>query len=94
MFVVLLSYVKPLEEVDALLSAHARYLDEQYEAGVFVASGRKIPRTGGVILDGGIEQDALLRILEKDPFKVAGVGDYEVVEFQPSRMQPGFEGFA
>ena len=50
MFVVILTYVKPLAEIDRQMRAHMKFLDEQYAAKVFVASGRQVPRTGGVIL--------------------------------------------
>ena len=49
-FVLLLTYVKPLSEVDALMREHVAWLDEQYDAGRFRMSGRQVPRTGGVIL--------------------------------------------
>lgn len=50
MFVLELSYTAPLEAVDALLPDHVAWLDGLYEQGVFLASGRKEPREGGVIL--------------------------------------------
>ena len=50
MFVVLLNYEKPLEEIDDLMSDHMAYLRRCYASGVFLASGRREPRTGGVIL--------------------------------------------
>jgi hypothetical protein len=50
MFVVLLTYEKDLAEVDRLMREHMRFVQEQYDAGVFVVSGRRVPRTGGVIL--------------------------------------------
>jgi uncharacterized protein YciI len=56
-FVLLLSYVKPLEEVDALMREHVAWLRRHYDAGRFVASGRRIPRTGGVILARGDDRE-------------------------------------
>ena len=50
MFVVTLTYVKPLAETDALIPAHIAWLERQYAAGHFLASGRRVPRVGGVIL--------------------------------------------
>jgi hypothetical protein len=49
MFMILLTYVKPLDEVDRLLDDHNAYLERNYERGRFVASGRRVPRTRGVI---------------------------------------------
>lgn len=50
MFVLELSYTAPLEAVDAVLPDHVAWLDELYERGVVLASGRKEPRDGGVIV--------------------------------------------
>ncbi|MBF1288713.1 MAG: GTP cyclohydrolase, partial [Neisseria sp.] len=50
MFIVSLEYIKDLAVVETYLSEHIAYLERYYQAGVFVMSGRKQPRTGGVIL--------------------------------------------
>lgn len=93
MFIALLKYVRPLEEVDVLIPEHMRFLEEQYASGLFVVSGRKEPRTGGVILISGHDRQRVLAALELDPFKIAGVAEYELIEFSPTRMRPGFEPF-
>jgi uncharacterized protein YciI len=93
MFIAILTYVRPLAEVDALIPAHMAFLDRHYASGLFVASGRLVPRTGGVILIAGSARDAVLAVLEEDPFKQEGVATYAVHEFSPGRMQPGFEKF-
>lgn len=36
MFVVRLSYERPLGDVDALLPAHRQYLEAMYRAGIFL----------------------------------------------------------
>ncbi len=46
MFVVMIRYVRPLDEIDGLMREHVRFLEECYRAGVFLASGRQVPRTG------------------------------------------------
>ena len=50
MFIVSLNYLSSLDQVDSLLEEHIEFLKMQYEKKIFIASGRKIPRTGGVIL--------------------------------------------
>ena len=88
MFVALVHYVKPLAEVDAVLAEHVRFLDEQYAAGVFLASGRRVPRTGGVILARAESREQLAEILARDPFVLAGVAEYEIVEFLATKTAP------
>lgn len=92
MYVVDLTYVVPLEEIDALIPAHIAWLDQQYAAGHFLASGRKVPRTGGVILAAGMERAALDAILATDPFQEHRVARVTVTEFQATKSAAGLEG--
>lgn len=93
MFIANLTYIRPLDEVDALIPAHIEFLDRHYASGDFVASGRKVPRTGGIILIAGSDRDKVNAILDQDPFKREGVATYDVLEFVPTKMQPGLEHF-
>lgn len=93
MIIAVLTYLRPLDEVDALIAEHVRYLDEHYASGLFVASGRRVPRTGGVILIAGHDREQAAAVLEQDPFHRAGVASYELIEFAPVKMRAGFEAF-
>nr|WP_297161727.1 YciI family protein [uncultured Dysgonomonas sp.] len=84
MFIVILTYKVPLEEIEAHLENHIIYLKEQYKAGNFLASGRKVPRSGGVILAKTAEKSELELILTQDPFNQNNLADYEIIEFIPS----------
>lgn len=91
MFIVSLTYKCDLNEVDKHLEAHVAYLKQEYANGNFVASGRKIPRTGGIILSCVKNKDELAMILAGDPFNRAGIADYDITEFDPSMVAEGFE---
>jgi uncharacterized protein YciI len=91
MFVLLLTYTRPLEDVDALMRDHMAWLREHYAAGRFVVSGRRVPRTGGVILARGDDRDEIEAIAAADPFVRGGVATCEVVEFRASQTAPGFD---
>jgi uncharacterized protein YciI len=86
MFIVLLQYIKPIEEIDRLIPEHRRFLERHYANGTFLLSGRQEPRTGGVILAKTDTKAALQHILEEDPFFTAGVATYQVVEFMPTMV--------
>jgi len=92
MFVLLLSYTRPLAEVDAVMRDHVRWLDEHYDAGRFVVSGRQIPRTGGVIVARGDDREEIERIAASDPFVREGVATCEIVQFRASQTAAGLEG--
>jgi uncharacterized protein YciI len=82
-----------LEEIEALLSAHVQFLDEQYEQKKFIFSGRRNPRIGGVICADVRTEDELNTILKKDPFYQQKVADYEIIEFTPTKYDPRFSVF-
>ncbi|MER5736379.1 YciI family protein [Streptomyces sp. NPDC002262] len=93
MFVMELTYTAPVERADALMDAHIAWLDEQYAAGVFLASGRKNPRDGGVILAAGVDRAAIERIAAADPFSSEGVCAYRITEFYASKTVEGLAGY-
>jgi len=84
MFIIILTYKASLTLVDKYLGNHVEFLKEQYKLGHFIASGRRIPRTGGVILSNIGDKEILNDIIDKDPFKLNNVADYEIIEFVPS----------
>lgn len=84
MFVIALTYDKPTEEIDALLAAHRAFLREQYDNGVFLMSGRMVPRTGGIIIAMADSRADIEAILELDPFLQAGAASYQITEFVPT----------
>ncbi len=84
MFIAILTYKKPLEEVDRFLQAHRDYLAEHYAAGDFIASGPQTPRVGGVILIKAESRAVVDSIIEQDPFNINGIADYRIVEFTPT----------
>jgi uncharacterized protein YciI len=89
MYVVSLSYTASLDRVDDALEAHRAFLTRQFDAGVFIMAGPKVPRDGGVIIAAGIERSRLDEILASDPFAQQKVARYDVTEFKATRMAPG-----
>lgn len=93
MFVIIINYLKSIEHVDALIPEHREFLDRGYQEGVFLCSGARIPRFGGVILAREKNREVLLQRLHQDPFYIQGVAEYQVIEFTPSKFAAGFENF-
>ncbi|MFE0582843.1 YciI family protein [Streptomyces sp. NPDC058874] len=85
MFVMELTYTAPVETVEEQMDAHIAWLDGYYAAGVFLASGRKVPRDGGVILAAGVSRAEIEKIAAGDPFAVAGVCSYRITEFMATK---------
>lgn len=94
MFVVLLTYKRPLAEIDATMKAHVAFLEEEYRAGRFIASGRQVPRQGGVILAVAASREELEGSMQRDPFVRDGLASFEIVEFRTSLHHPALSRFA
>lgn len=90
MYVVSLSYRVPQDIVDYHNDAHIAWLQKAFDDGVFIAAGRKVPRTGGLLLSRA-DRATLDASLAQDPFYSNGVADFDVVEFHAGRVAPGFE---
>ena len=90
MYVVSLTYRVPQEIVDFHNDAHIEWLQKAFDDGVFIAAGRKVPRTGGLLLSQA-DRDVLDASLARDPFYTNGVADFEVLEFHAGRVAPGYE---
>lgn len=88
MFIIALTYHKSLEEVDKHLSAHVAFLKAHYEKGIFLASGRKNPRNGGIILALAPSEAEIEAVIALDPFYIHDVATYEITEFTPSMTSP------
>lgn len=88
MYVVYLTYFRPVEEVEALLEPHIQWLDRYFDADVFIAAGRKDPRTGGMVLVKDIDRALLDTILAEDPF--VAVANYDVTKINVTRAAEAF----
>jgi uncharacterized protein YciI len=94
MFLVLLTYDRPLVEIDRKMRAHVAFLEECYRAGLFLASGRQVPRSGGVILAVAASRGDLESVMRRDPLIREGLARFEIVEFRTSLHHPALARFA
>ncbi|MDP5226771.1 MULTISPECIES: YciI family protein [Arthrobacter] len=90
MIVVSLSYKVPLDVVEFHSPAHMEWVNDGYAKGLFVASGRKSPRTGGILLSTATLEEVQAAV-ERDPFNVNGVAAFDIEEFVPTRVAEGYE---
>jgi uncharacterized protein YciI len=83
----ILRYRRPLDEVLTLIEPHRAYLRTLKDAGVLIASGPFVPRTGAALLlrvPDDAPQSALDRIRDDDPFTREGMVQYEVWPWAPA----------
>ncbi|MBS1605404.1 MAG: hypothetical protein JST42_22260 [Bacteroidetes bacterium] len=93
MFVVSLRYLVPLAKIDAMMEKHVAFLDKHFAAGDFLVSGRKVPRTGGIIIARGKDRAAVERIMKQDPFRKGKLASVDIVEFVASKMGKKLKGW-
>jgi uncharacterized protein YciI len=88
MFIINLSYIVPLEILDAHMTDHVKFLRKYYKQNVFVASGRKVPRTGGIILALANSRQEIEDIISEDPFYTHKLAEFTITEFLTSQYHP------
>lgn len=93
MFILMLKYVQPIEEVEKELNSHAIYLEKYYSLQKFICSGRRNPRTGGVILCNAEDISEVKEIIKEDPFYEKKIAEYEIIEFMPTKYADKFKYF-
>lgn len=93
MFIVSLSYKKDINEVEKFIELHREFLIKQYADKKIIFSGRKNPRTGGVILFRNVNKEALTNLLKQDPFYQNEIADYDITEVIPTNYDEDFACF-
>ena len=88
MFLIDISYTRPIEEIEARTVEHRAWLDVQIAAGHLILAGPKVPRTGGVLIGRGGTKDEMIALLAQDPFQLAGLVKVEITEFVGGRFHP------
>jgi uncharacterized protein YciI len=88
MYIVMIAYVAPREEIDYLLPDHIEWLTKHYDAGYFLCSGRRPTHTGRVIITRPMPRARLEALLATDPLDMARMVRHEVVEFEATRTAP------
>ena len=93
MFLIHVHYKKSLDEVDKHIADHSDFLDRQYANKKFILSGRRNPRTGGIIMAYNCDRNELEKIVAQDPFYVHQIAEYEIIEFTPTKYDEALKAF-
>ncbi|MDE1918156.1 MAG: hypothetical protein KGJ57_09060 [Sphingomonadales bacterium] len=90
MFICVLTYTAPAEDVAALRPAHLAFLKEQHAAGHFIGWGRQASGQGGVIFAKGTDRAVVEAVEAGDPYLTGGVASVEVIEMNVAFLSPDF----
>lgn len=88
---VLLTYVKPLAEIDRLRPAHVEWIERAMAEGVMLLAGRRTPPSGGVLLFRGTPE-MVAPVANTDPFVTEGAATIELVSFTASFAADAMDG--
>jgi uncharacterized protein YciI len=90
LYLLLLTYTRPLDEVNAHVEEHRAFLRRNYAAGHFIVSGPRVPPGGGVILARAASEEAARALTSDDPFSQLGLATYEIIAFDALWSAPAF----
>ncbi|MXV45033.1 GTP cyclohydrolase [Saccharibacter sp. 17.LH.SD] len=93
MFIAIVSYLAPRDQVAAQREAHRSFLDTLFRRDLLLASGPKKSGDGGVlVVRDGIQEKELNELLARDPFVTSGVARYDLVEFDAVKQASILKG--
>jgi len=93
MYLAILHYKVPREEIERHRPDHVAFLKKGYERGDFIVSGKMFNERGGIILSTLTRRGDFEQLLKEDPFKIHDLATYEIIGFDPSRFHPDFAPF-
>lgn len=83
MFLVDMNFIDIDKITAELTNQHKAYLEQEYQSNKLLFGGRKVPRTGGVLISQHATVHELRQVLDADPFIQSGAVSYSITEFIP-----------
>ncbi len=93
MFIIDIEYTASLDKIAEVVAEHRAWLDIYYQQGVFLFSGPRNPKTGGVVIAKANSKAELEQLMQQDPFAIHGVAKHQVSEFQAIKAHPELQQF-
>lgn len=87
-FIVAINYSAAFTEIEPIVPSHRQHIQAAVDAGIILLSGPRVPRTGGMVIARAESESVIQNMIDQDPYKIAGVAEYQVIEFTPGRHQP------
>ncbi|MBB2713433.1 YciI family protein (plasmid) [Rhizobium sophoriradicis] len=91
LYVVTLTYIRPMDDIKAHLDTHREWLAEHLKAGTIIAAGPMEPAVGGIVLAHCATREELDAMLKNDSFHRQNLVEYDIRCFKPAL---GAEAFA
>lgn len=91
MYLVDMSFTDMAKITPELTDKHKRYIEQEYKANKLMFGGRKVPRTGGILISQHASEQELKQVLNSDPFVKSGAVTYSITEFIPVMASKAYE---
>ena len=86
LYIISLKYNVSLARVEEVFSAHIAYTERLHAEGKVIISGRREPRTGGVLVAANCTSEEIKEIVANDPYHINNIADFEIIDFIPTRL--------
>ena len=93
MFCILVTYTKPIREIEQILAEHRAYLPNGSDAWVFLLSSPQNPKVGGCIIGRFADKESAEAFTQSDPYYLNNAATYEIIEFSPVLHSPLIKAF-
>jgi len=93
MYLMISTYLRPLDEVDTVRPAHFEFIAALEARGLVLGAGRRQPPVGAIVLLDVETEEEAVAIFAADPYIIAGVADYEPTQWTPTRGPLGNRDF-
>jgi len=91
MFLINMEFIDLTKLTEKLTEQHRQYIAKEYLNNNLMFGGRKVPRTGGIILSRQSTRAEVVKLLDSDPFIKHGAASYSITEFIPVMASDKFE---
>ena len=91
LFVIIIDYIVDLKIIDKHRQNHLKFLDKYYNLNIFIVSGARNPRDGGIIIAKAQDKNYLSSIIKEDPFYQHNLAKFSIHEFYASKYSKEFE---
>ncbi|UOK40480.1 hypothetical protein MJP36_11715 [Pseudomonas palleroniana] len=84
LFAIKLTYLRPVEEIQAHLEAHKAWLVKYIQSGIILFAGPLTDESGGFILAYGERHSDIQQIVAEDPFDVYRLATFDILGCDPA----------
>lgn len=82
-FIVDIIFIAPFEQIEPIVPEHRNFLQTGYDKGLLLASGPKVPRSGGIVIARAESRQVIKDYFANDPYRTNNVAEYTFTEFNP-----------